>query len=117
MRLFNPGELNKRIQLLKYDDVENCHGTTSHKLVSTLPNLIWAKIEPYNGRDYQDASKDKTEDTLKITIRYRPGINNNMLVRYRGIIFNILNISDPAEKHEQLILTCSIKSKGKNHDS
>lgn len=113
MRLFNPGELNKRIELLKYADIENRHGTTSKELEKALPNLVWAKIEPYNGRDYQDVSKDKTEDTFKISIRYRPGINTNMLVRYKGTIFNILNISDPFEKHEQLILTCSIKSRGK----
>lgn len=117
--IFNPGRLNRKIELLRYVDVEGPLGTTKKGLEPVIQHKIWAKVEPAtNSRDYLDESKDKTEDLVKITIRYRSGIGNDMLIRYRNSIFTIQNISDPDERHELLILICSVKDRGNvNHAS
>lgn len=117
--ILNPGKLNRKIELLRYADIEGPLGTTSKGLELVIQHKIWAKVEPAaNSRDYLDESKDKTEDLVKITIRYRSGIGNDMLIRYKNSIFAIQNISDPDERHEMLILICSVKDRGNvNHAS
>lgn len=116
---FNPGMLNKKIELLRYADIEGPLGTTSKGLEPVIQHKIWARVEPAaNSRNYLDESKVKTEDLFKITIRYRSGIGNDMLIRYKNSIFAIQNISDPDERHELLILICSVKDRGDvNHAS
>lgn len=108
----NPGRLNKRVTLLQLSDIENEYGTISKDLTLVIPHPIWARVEPFSGRDYKEEAKDKTEDLFKITIRYRPNISNDMLIGYKNAVYAIQNIADPAEKHEQLILTCSITNRG-----
>ena len=108
----NPGRLNKRITLLQLTDVETKYGTTSKELTPVIPHPIWARVEPFSGRDYKEEAKDKTEDLFKITIRYRPNLSNDMLIGYKNAVYTIQNIADPAEKHELLILTCSITDRG-----
>lgn len=114
----NPGRLNKRVELLRYADIENSYGTTSKELALVIPHKIWARVEPASGRDYYEEAKDKTEDLYKITIRYREGLTNDMLVRYKNAVYAIQTMLDPGETHEQLILLCSIKNRGDaNHES
>lgn len=75
------GTLDKRVTILKYEDVETPYNLTQKKLMPFLK--IWARIEPLRGRAYYEQYKEKTEDLSKITIRYRNNINNSMVVQYK----------------------------------
>lgn len=110
----NPGKLNRRIMLLRYENVQDTDGLTTQKLVPAITNKIWAAVEPVNGREYYEEMKFKNDDTVKFTIRYRIGIENYMLVLYRDRLYKIEGIVDPAEKHEVLELNCSLTSRGVN---
>ena len=50
----NPGKLNKRITLLRYEDAAADNGLTEQKLVPAIKNKIWAAVEPVNGREYYE---------------------------------------------------------------
>ena len=108
----NPGKLNRRIMLLRYDNVDGAEGLTTQKLVPAIANKIWAAVEPVNGREYYEEMKFKNDDAVKFTIRYRAGIENYMLVLYRDRLYKIEGIVDPAEKHEMLELTCALTNRG-----
>ena len=106
------GTLDKRVTILKYEDVETPYNLTQKKLMPFLK--IWARIEPLRGRAYYEQYKEKTEDLSKITIRYRNNINNSMVVQYKNKLYRINTVIDPYEAHIKLELMCSIKRAGEN---
>lgn len=104
------GTLDKRVVILKHEDVETRYNLMQKKLVPFLK--VWARIEPLRGRDYYEQYKEKTEDFTKITVRYRDSIDNTMLVQYRNKQYRINTVIDPYEAHVKLELMCSIKRTG-----
>ena len=106
------GVLNRRIDILKYRDTVDKHRLTHQELVDAIGNSIWARIEPARGRTYYEQYKDKVELLTKITIRYRPGINEDMVVRYNDHIYKITSVVDPYDAHVKLELMCNIKRIG-----
>lgn len=104
------GTLDKRVTILKYEDVETQYNLTQKKLIPFLK--VWARIEPLRGRAYYEQYKEKTEDLSKITIRYRDGIDNSMVVQYKNRLYRINAVIDPYESHVKLELMCSIKKVG-----
>lgn len=110
------GVLNKRIHILKYGDVVDEYGLTHQGLTDAIGNAIWARIEPARGRTYYEQYKDKVELLTKITIRYRPGIDENMVVSYNNRIYQITSVVDPYEAHVKLELMCNLKRVGDDSD-
>lgn len=104
------GTLDKRVTILKYEDVETPYNLTQKKLMPFLK--VWARIEPLRGRAYYEQYKEKTEDLSKITIRYRDNIDNSMVVQYKNRLYRINAVIDPYESHVKLELMCSIKKVG-----
>lgn len=106
------GLMNRRITLLAYTDVEDALGITHQKMTDVIGHPIWARVEPARGRTYYEQYKDKVELLTKITIRYRPGINEDMLVAYGGKQYKITSVIDPYDAHIKLELMCSLKRAG-----
>lgn len=106
------GTLDKRITLLKYAEVVDDIGFTHQELTDAIGHKIWARIEPARGKTYYEQYKDKVELLTKITIRYRPNITTDMLVRYRNRTYKITSVVDPYEAHVKLELMCNLKKVG-----
>lgn len=104
------GTLDKRVTILKYEDVETQYNLTQKKLIPFLK--VWARIEPLRGRAYYEQHKEKMEDLTKVTVRYRDNINNSMLVQYRNKLYRINTVIDPYKAHVKLELMCSEKRAG-----
>lgn len=115
MRMLNLdgiGTLDKRITILKHAETTDTYGLTKQVLVDAIGNRVWARIEPARGRTYYEQYKDKVEHIHKITIRYRKGLNENMLVRYKEKVYTIQSIVDPYEQHVKLELMCNLRERG-----
>lgn len=112
--MVNIGTLDKRISIKKLIDVENDSGF----LEQTLKEVAncWARIEPLRGREYYEAKQLTSADNVKITIRFRTGLDNSMVVEYAGKEYEIVNIVDPYMKHKMLELMCVLKSHGTGVD-
>jgi SPP1 family predicted phage head-tail adaptor len=110
------GTLDKRIRIMKYSDIEDEYGLSKQTLVDAIGNAIWARIEPARGKAITEALKDKTIDVTKVTIRYRPNISANMLVKYKSHVYNIMSVVDPYEDHVKLELYCQLERRGENDD-
>lgn len=67
----------------------------------------WARIEPITGREWFAESMINSETTVKITIRYRDGITEDMRVNWNSKLYNIEDILNVFEKDRELILLCS----------
>ena len=112
---YRAGHLDKRVCLLKYSEAEDEYGLTHQSLVDAVGHKVWAKIEHLRGVTYLEAHKEGMKDTIRITIRYRQGVTTDMFVEYRGTIYTIDNIVDPAEAHAKLELMCKVRETGENH--
>ncbi|WP_279002463.1 phage head closure protein [Acidaminococcus fermentans] len=106
------GTLDKRIRLLKYAETEDEYGLTHQTLVDAIGHRLWARIEPARGKTYYEQYKDKVELVTKITVRYRPGITDAMLVQYGGQTYKITSVVDPYQAHVKLELMCNLKRVG-----
>lgn len=67
---------------------------------------VWANIRPLRGREYFEAAAVNAETTVKMLIRYRPGITPDMQVVYNGKIYNIQAVIDVYEGRQRLELMC-----------
>ena len=106
--------LNKRVTLLKLAEVEDEYGLTHQDMVDAVGHKVWAKIEPLRGAAYIEAHKEGVKDIIRITIRYRANVTNDMFVKYRDKLYTIDTIIDPAEAHAKLELMCKIREAGEN---
>jgi len=104
------GSLDKRISFIVFKDVENDFGLDEQEQQVKL--TCWARIEALRGKEYYEAQKIRTENTYKITTRYRKGLNQTMLIRYQGRLFEIQNIIDPYMNHSILEFMCVEKQRG-----
>lgn len=100
------GVLDKRIEILTDGEYEDEIGITHVGLLPVFKHKIWARFEPTRGRAYFEQFKDKAEDFIKVTIRFRPGINNGMYVRYRNVVYEINTVINPYMADVKLELMC-----------
>jgi SPP1 family predicted phage head-tail adaptor len=65
-----------------------------------------ASLEPLKGHEYFQAAAVAAENTIPVTIRYRPGVTAALRILYGTRILNIRNVVDVEERHIKLILMC-----------
>lgn len=106
------GSLDKKINILAYQDTEDELGLAHQGRKDVFGHSIWAKIEPLRGKEYYEQAKDKVEEIVKVTIRYRKGIDENMIISYRGRMYEIQTIADPYMAHVKLEMMCKQLKRG-----
>lgn len=106
----NAGTLDRKVDFLQYQEVENEVGATEQKLVKVCST--WARIEPLRGREYYEAQRVKELDNFKITIRYRKNIDSNMIIQYQQQQYEIKTVTDPYMAHTVLEIYCIAKHRG-----
>ena len=68
---------------------------------------VWASIEPLRGREFWAAQQVNAEQTVKVGIRYRPGVTSAMRVLHGSRIFELVAPPiDPENRHRELVLHC-----------
>lgn len=104
------GTLNKRVSIIAYEEyVDEYYATHQRK---KMVAITWARIEPARGRELLQQNKETMTDLLKITIRYRPGIQNDMMVTYGNVTYDIRYVVDPYMSHVKLELMCEVRTIG-----
>lgn len=78
---------------------------------SSLPpepfDISWASIRALAGEELDKAQQIAQESTHLVSIPYRIGITENMLVQFEQRVFQIKYIEDPDELHFELRLFCA----------
>ncbi len=64
----------------------------------------WAAVEPLSGREYYLAAAVNREEEIRFILRYRRNVDNSMRLRFQGLDYNIIAITDPQMKHAKLVL-------------
>jgi len=98
------GELRHRVTLRKKEIAEDALKQQSE--VWTDIATVWARIEPLSGREYFAARQENADVSVKVVIRYLPGITAETRVVFGGRIFEVLSVINPEERNISLVLLC-----------
>lgn len=109
------GRLNKRVTFCRYEEEENELGQMQQVLQEIC--TVWATVEPKSGSEYIEADKERPKLYHNVTIRYRPGITEDMYVRHKERMFSIQSIRNPEESNQMLVISCTEKKDEKREVS
>lgn len=102
----NASDLNKRITLQQKSNNYQTDEEGNPIEVWNDIAIIWAAVKPLRGREFWQAASTNAENTIKVIIRYRSGITNDMRIAYGNRLLEITNIIDVDEKHREIHLMC-----------
>lgn len=95
------GELNQRVTFLKRQPLVKS-GITKEEWAPAF--TCWAKVEPFTGREYWSAAAVNREAELRVTIRYRKGVDETLRLRVGEKVFDIKSVLNPKMKNVKLEL-------------
>ena len=99
----NPGELDRRIELISV--IESSNTNTNEPLQrDDTPVKIWAKYEPMSEVETYLNDSQELVSTAKFTIRYTR-INEKYRIKYNNKLYDIEGIIPDGRKN-YLVLTC-----------
>ncbi len=107
----NPGELNRKIQILRMEDAgTNENGfPMSEEVVVREP---WAKITHKSGSELIAEHSEFAVDKTRFLIRFsKTPIDTDCFVRYDGHDYDIVYINDYEEAHEYLEIWCERRAR------
>lgn len=96
------GELNKRIEIIDLDFVEDEIGQDVREEMQS--KKVWAKVEQNESKETVKNLKNEAQEEKEFTIRYRKGIKKTMKIRYKEKNYDISSIKNVDERDQFLIL-------------
>lgn len=106
----DPGDLNKKIQIIKKSDGET-YDDEGHLVENeVLVRDCWAKVSNTSGTEMLKAGTEFADAKKRFLIRYTATeITAAMVVRYKGLDHNILYINPYGDNKEYLELWTDLK--------
>ena len=104
----NPGELNKKIQIIQKAEQEDEDGfpVLSDKVIRTC----WARYSNTSGSEIIKAGTEFASAKARFLMRHSPiSINEDMFVRYKGKDYNIEYINPYGDSKEYMEIWTSLK--------
>ena len=100
----NAGELRHQIVIQAPTETQDSLGA----VVSTWATfaIVRASVEPLQGREYLALQQVQSEVSVRIKIRYLPGLNARMRVSWNSKIYEIENIIEINSKRSEIHLMC-----------
>ena len=69
---------------------------------------VWAAVEPLSAREFIAAQAVQSDVSVRITVRYRPGITAAMRLLHDGKVYGITGVlADKGSGREYLTLPCA----------
>lgn len=93
----NPRKYDKRLTFQKKEKVKDADGNTVTGWVDKFS--VWGSIKGLRGREYIDAGAQAVKISTRIYIRYRPGVTNDMRIKFKNRIFDIVNANNIEEQN------------------
>ena len=100
----NPGRLNRRITIMRYQAIEDELGNQVQQLVPL--KSCWAEIRQIRGKEQLEYYKNVNELVYKITLRYTDVTEKDVVV-YKGRQFQVNYPNNLMEDNRYLELMCT----------
>lgn len=103
----NPGELNKKIQIIKRQETQDKDGFPI--LSETVVRTCYARYSSTSGSEIMKAGSEFSAAKTRFLVRYGPEeITTDMIVRYKGKDHNIEYINPYGDSKEYLEIWTSL---------
>lgn len=99
----NAGDLDQRVQLQTRSVTQDAVG--QDVITWATQATVWAQVQALRGREFFAAAQVQQEQTLKVRIRYRAGIDATWRLLWRGVAHDITGVV-PVGRQEMLELMC-----------
>lgn len=101
------GALTRRVTLQDKSSGEDADGFPTTADWSDVAT-VWAEVKPLSlrAREYYQAAGIEAEKAVQVTIRYRPGVTENMRVLFGTHTYDIWAALDTEMKHVEWVLIC-----------
>ena len=104
----NPGELNKKIQIIQKKETQDEDGFSA--LTDVVVRTCWARYTNTSGSEIIKAGTEFSCAKTRFLVRYSPvSINEDMFVRYNGRDYNIEYINPYGDSREYIEIWTSLK--------
>lgn len=97
---------NKRIELVT---LKTASGPEVGGPVEVLFSKAWADIKTMQGSEVQSLGISGHELTSRFIIRYMKGITPTMLIKYKGIYYDIKSMTNDNEENRTITMIASVK--------
>lgn len=101
----NAGRLRNKVVFMEYVDSADEYYRNVQKLQEF--KTVWAEVKPVRGTNYLDQYKEKNKLLIKVTCRYFPECNEDMVVIINDEPFEITAVIDVENTHHVLEVMCS----------
>lgn len=108
------GELNKRIDILYFEEGEDDLGQDIRD--ERELKKVWAKVRSIKSEELIKNQKNVAQSEKEFTIRYRKEIDKTMKIRYREQIYDISSIENVDEADKFMILHATAIEEDANVD-
>jgi SPP1 family predicted phage head-tail adaptor len=98
------GKLNRKVTIQSPSTTQDEYGAPTQVWTDLI--TTWAAIRAATSKEVYAASGFTSQLSHIITIRWRPGIQANQRIAYRGRTFEIQAVADPDESRVELNLLC-----------
>lgn len=104
----NPGELNKRIQIIRQKGAPDASGFLQNK-TDTVVHKAWSKVTRTTIKEVMSQGSEINITKCRFLIRYTArNIARGMFVLYRGVYYQIEYVNNYGDSNEYLeIMTCA----------
>lgn len=100
------GRLNKRVTIQSRATTTDAYGEDVVTGWTTVA-MVWAAVEPLQGREFWAQQQIQSEVTTRVRIRYLSGVVPEMRVLYGSRALDIKSVIDPRERHAEMQLMCA----------
>jgi len=100
------GKLRHRVTIQTPTETQNAVGEVTRSWAAFTDGVVWAAVEPMNGREILMAQQMTSTATTKVTIRYLAGVTSKMRVLFGTRTFEIEYVLNPLERNAEQVLLC-----------
>lgn len=110
VRPVNPGRLNKKIGIMRYEQYTTELGQTKTRL--RVVAEVWAELKPVRGTEFLEYYREANALQFKVTMRCRKDLTEKDVLVYKGRQFEINSIINIMEGDIYMEIYCT-ESKNK----
>ena len=107
MTSLQAGELNKKIGLLRTEEIRDEFGESKSQLVKVTD--IWAKAESMSNRKIRTADQQQVIETYQFTLRPRKDVESDWIIAYQARNFIVRAVD--RNQSDRLIITAEVDSR------
>jgi len=101
---------DKKIEILQPTYAIDADGYSTETLTPIAPPL-WAYFRHLSGKEIHAHAATFPDEQVLFTVNYRPNFNTALVVRYKGVLYDVTRVDTFEGYRDDITLYCRLKEK------